>query len=48
MTKLKQLTTRRKLAAQLQALPATTARRVALAQITLIDSLSWLRPAFHV
>ncbi|MBB5776758.1 transposase [Nonomuraea jabiensis] len=40
VTKLKQVTTRRKLTAQLQALPATTARRVALAQIALIDSLS--------
>jgi transposase len=40
VTKLKQVTTRRKLTARLQALPATAARRVALAQIALIDSLS--------
>ncbi|MET7460046.1 hypothetical protein [Nonomuraea sp. NPDC005501] len=40
VTKLKQVTTRRNLTAQLQALPATAARRVALAQIALIDSLS--------
>ncbi|MEV4297717.1 transposase [Microbispora rosea] len=47
VTKLKQITTRRKLVAQLQALPASTAQRVALAQIALIDSLSTEIDAIH-